>query len=165
MIAVFHPDISDQSPIVVPFWLHFYAKFPWQMIIWMHPDWCRRIILWTDGVGKWRNNPRDKLAGAGTNFMTSLWSVFIVANLSHFLINAICIFIKDYKASATTILSTLWRRQTNERSSALTSFYCRAQNLLVIKRHLYGEGVNSLVQLFQMAFCHLRIMKAFLIFC
>lgn len=37
-------DVSDQSPKVrhfILFWLHFYAKFAWQMIIWMHPDGCR----------------------------------------------------------------------------------------------------------------------------
>lgn len=94
---------SSKITFFVPFWLHFYAKFAWQMIFWMHPT-CDRLMMRQMAYG-WSHH-RLSWTSQAESWKAS-WHQFIVANLSHFLINPICIFIKDYKPRRRR---SLWRR-------------------------------------------------------
>lgn len=170
MIAVFHPD-DDHGPRMFRFDCNFMLNF---LDKWLFE--CTRTEGSTYGqMSQWE----VMRSGATQYFMTNwvvkicvqrkdvLWRVFIVSNLSHFLINPICIFIMDYKTLRTAMKRLVSRDYKTPRwmprdQVSLTIFYCCGawrKPTLVIKAHLYGKGVNSLscsTLLLQMSFCHRR---------
>lgn len=106
MIAVFHPD-DDHSPRMFHFDCNFMLNF---LDKWLFE--CTRTEGSTYGqMSQWEVMGFEATQCFMTNWVVKIFvrrkdvlrSVFIVSNLSHFLINPICIFIKDYKTLRTAM--------------------------------------------------------------